>query len=95
MEIGASAVALSAILVTSGWMLWATSALGWTLLALAVIDWRHWVLPDELTMPLTPAGLLVAVTVGADATKRRHCAIRVSRPAAIANERHGLAPAGG
>ena len=28
------------------------SVLGWTLLALSLIDWRHWRLPDALTLPL-------------------------------------------
>ncbi len=28
------------------------SALGWVLLALSAIDWRHWRLPDALTLPL-------------------------------------------
>ncbi len=36
------------------------SALGWTLLALAAIDLRHYLLPDVLTLPLIPAGLAVA-----------------------------------
>ncbi len=44
----------------SGWLLWASLALGWTLLALAAIDLRHYWLPDRLTLPLIPAGLLVA-----------------------------------
>jgi leader peptidase (prepilin peptidase) / N-methyltransferase len=44
----------------SGWLLWASLALGWTLLALAAIDIRHYWLPDRLTLPLIPAGLLVA-----------------------------------
>jgi leader peptidase (prepilin peptidase) / N-methyltransferase len=59
-ELAALAVALSAVVVTSGWLLWASLALGWTLLALAAIDLRHFVLPDLLTLPLIPAGLAVA-----------------------------------
>ena len=31
--------------------------LGWTLLALSWIDWRHWVLPNSLTLPLILLGL--------------------------------------
>ena len=46
--------------VFSGWLLGASLALGWTLLALAAIDARHYRLPDRLTLPLIPAGLLVA-----------------------------------
>ena len=59
-ELAALAVALSAVAVLSGWLLWASLALGWTLLTLAIIDWRHYQLPDALTLPLIPAGLLVA-----------------------------------
>ena len=33
--------------------------LGWVLLTLAVIDWRHFLLPDSLTLPLIAGGLLV------------------------------------
>ena len=40
-----------------GW-LWASCVLGWALLALAWIDARHFRLPDALTLPLIPAGLL-------------------------------------
>ncbi len=39
-----------------GW-LWADCALGWTLLALAWIDWVHLRLPDALTLPLVLGGL--------------------------------------
>ncbi len=59
-ELAAVAVALVAAAVTSGWLLWVTCGLGWTLLALAAVDFRHFVLPDALTLPLIPAGLAVA-----------------------------------
>jgi len=59
-ELGALAVALSAALVFSGWLLWASCLFGWALLALAVIDWRDYLLPDGLTLPLVPTGLAVA-----------------------------------
>jgi leader peptidase (prepilin peptidase)/N-methyltransferase len=59
-ELAALLVAGWAGLVVPGWMLWATCGLGWTLLALAVIDQRHLVLPDVLTLPLIAAGLIVA-----------------------------------
>jgi leader peptidase (prepilin peptidase)/N-methyltransferase len=59
-ELAALAVALSAVAVLSGWLLWASRGLGWALLALAAIDLRHFVLPDVLTLPLIPAGLAVA-----------------------------------
>jgi leader peptidase (prepilin peptidase)/N-methyltransferase len=66
-ELAAALVAGWAALIVSGWPLWATCALGWTLLALAVIDQRHLVLPDELTLPLLVAGLIVAYVLNADA----------------------------
>lgn len=66
-ELAAALVAGWAALIVSGWPLWATCALGWTLLALAVIDQRHLVLPDELTLPLLVAGLIVAYLLNADA----------------------------
>lgn len=59
-ELAALAVAVPAALVLSGWLLWVSLALGWTLLALAAIDLRHYLLPDALTLPLIPAGLAVA-----------------------------------
>jgi leader peptidase (prepilin peptidase) / N-methyltransferase len=58
-ELAALGVALWAWTATSGWLLWATAALGWTLLALTLIDWRHFILPDVLTLPLAPAGIAV------------------------------------
>jgi leader peptidase (prepilin peptidase)/N-methyltransferase len=62
-ELAALAVAASAAWVLSGWLLWASLGLGWTLLALAAIDLRHYVLPDLLTLPLIPAGLAVALAL--------------------------------
>ena len=59
-ELAALAVALSAAMVLSGWLLWASLGLGWTLLTLAAIDWREFVLPDIITLPLIPSGLVVA-----------------------------------
>ncbi|MGF1641915.1 MAG: prepilin peptidase [Rhodospirillales bacterium] len=59
-EGAAVAVALWAAAVVPGWPLWASCVLGWALLALAVIDQRHRVLPDALTLPLLAAGLAVA-----------------------------------
>jgi leader peptidase (prepilin peptidase) / N-methyltransferase len=59
-ELAALAVAASAALVVSGWLLLVSCMLGWTLLTLAAIDQRHFLLPDILTLPLIPAGLLVA-----------------------------------
>jgi leader peptidase (prepilin peptidase)/N-methyltransferase len=60
MELGALLVAFSAALVFSGWLLWVSCGFGWTLLAIAAIDYRHMILPDGLTLPLIPGGLGVA-----------------------------------
>ncbi len=59
-ELAALAVALWAATELSGWLLWASCALGWALLALAAIDLRRLVLPDSLTLPLAACGLAVA-----------------------------------
>ena len=59
-ELAALAVALSAWSATTGWLLWASCGLGWTLLALAATDQREQLLPDALTLPLIPAGFVVA-----------------------------------
>jgi leader peptidase (prepilin peptidase)/N-methyltransferase len=65
-ELAAALVAGWAAAVVSGGPLWATCVLGWTLLALAVIDQRHLLLPDELTLPLIAAGLIFAALLDAD-----------------------------
>lgn len=62
-ELAAAAIALWSFAVVPGWLAWATCALGWTLLALGLIDARHLYLPDGLNLPLIPAGLLVAWAV--------------------------------
>jgi leader peptidase (prepilin peptidase)/N-methyltransferase len=58
-ELAATIVALWAATVSEGAMLWASCALGWVLLALAVIDFREEFLPDVLTLPLVLLGLVV------------------------------------
>jgi leader peptidase (prepilin peptidase)/N-methyltransferase len=61
-ELAALATAIWAAMVLDGegWILWAGCLLGWTLLALALIDARHLLLPDALTLPLLPVGLAAA-----------------------------------
>lgn len=59
-ELAAVVVAAWSAALGSGWIVWASCALGWTLIALAVIDWRHRLLPDFLTVPLIAAGWAVA-----------------------------------
>ena len=59
LELTAVIVAVWAATVFSDGMLWVSCALGWTLLALAVIDYKYFLLPDFLTLPLIPFGLIV------------------------------------
>lgn len=58
-ELAAAGAALWAAILVSGGLLWASCLLGWTLLALGLIDFRSYILPDFLTLPLIPVGLLV------------------------------------
>lgn len=59
MEIAACVVGLWAAVAVPPDMLWQTCLLGWTLLALAVIDWRTLLLPNVLTLPLAGLGLVI------------------------------------
>lgn len=59
-ELAAVAVAAWALFTVPTYLIWPTAGFGWVLLALAVIDARHFILPDVLTLPLIPAGLAVA-----------------------------------
>jgi leader peptidase (prepilin peptidase)/N-methyltransferase len=65
-EIGAGAIAVWSFAVLPGWLAWASCGLGWTLLAMSLIDARHLYLPNRLTLPLIPAGLAVAWAVDPD-----------------------------
>lgn len=56
--IGALACGLAPGLVGAGWAL-----LGWLLLTLAILDWRHFWLPDALTLPLAFLGLTLGLWV--------------------------------
>ena len=57
-ELAATAVAVWAVAAGgTGAVLWATCGFGWALLALGLIDWQHFRLPDVLTLPLLLAGL--------------------------------------
>lgn len=59
-EVATFAVAAWSLWIVDGWQVWASCALGWTLLTLAAIDWRDGVLPDVLTLPLAAGGLAMA-----------------------------------
>lgn len=66
-ELAALAIAAWALAVLPGWLAWAGAGFGWVLLTLAIIDARHFLLPDALTLPLAPAGLAVAWFANPDA----------------------------
>jgi leader peptidase (prepilin peptidase)/N-methyltransferase len=65
-EIAAIVLAVSAAGVFAGPAIWIACGLAWTLLALAVADSHFGLLPDVLTLPLLPAGLLAAWWSGDD-----------------------------
>lgn len=47
-------------------LLWASCGYGWILLTLGIIDARHFLLPDALTLPLMALGLAVAGIIEPD-----------------------------
>jgi len=57
-ELAALAIALISVALDRGIDAWVDAMLGWWLLALGWIDWRRFVLPDLLTWPLVPLGLV-------------------------------------
>jgi leader peptidase (prepilin peptidase) / N-methyltransferase len=59
-ELAAIGVVAWAVTVFTDWVLWVSCVLGWTLLALAIIDYKYYLLPDFLTLPLIPLGLVAA-----------------------------------
>lgn len=63
MEIAALAVVIWAASVTSNAILVVTCVFGWWLLVLAATDWRDFLLPDALTLPLAVAGIVVSYVI--------------------------------
>ena len=57
MEVGCAIIGAFACGLTPGAAGYALAFFGWLLLALAVLDWRHFWLPDALTVPLVFLGL--------------------------------------
>lgn len=66
-ELATVLVTTSAALVLEGGLLWVSVGLGACLLTLAVIDLRHFILPDVITLPLIPIGLVVAYLIRPEA----------------------------
>jgi len=60
MELGAAAVCVWSVAAVPQAILIPSVALGWILLTLAVMDWRHLLLSDALTLPLLGSGLVIA-----------------------------------
>jgi leader peptidase (prepilin peptidase)/N-methyltransferase len=60
LELAAVGVSVESAMVFSGWSIWASCLLGWALLVLIATDCKYYLLPDFLTLPLIPAGLLVS-----------------------------------
>src|SRR5689334_12905633 len=58
-EIGAFAIAVSAMGVLDGALVWMTIGLGWILLTLAAMDLRHMILANSLNLLLLGSGLIV------------------------------------
>lgn len=56
----------AAISLPGSLLIWAGCILGWALLAAAVIDARHLLLPDALILPLIPAGIMLHAWVAPD-----------------------------
>lgn len=60
LEAGAAIIAVTAILAHPFPAALATALLGWWLFLIAALDLEHHWLPDRLTLPLIPAGFVVA-----------------------------------
>ena len=63
-EIAAFAIAGLSVLMLDGWAVAAGCALGWLLLALALIDIKHFLLPDRLTATVLCVGVVFALWLG-------------------------------
>ncbi len=61
-ELAAALIGSVAFLAHPGMVGLATALFGWWLLLVAALDARHHWLPDRLTLPLLPAGLVVAAS---------------------------------
>jgi len=93
-EIGALLWALPLALAISALSLWAfpvrlalaSCAPGWAMLAVALVDARHFIVPDVLSLPAIPAGLLASGSLldpSADIPRRSRPAIETSPRAAV------------
>jgi len=65
-ELAATLVAAWAIMALPPELVWPGCALGWTMLAASLIDFRHLILPDSLVLPLVPAGIALHALIVPD-----------------------------
>ncbi|RIA45572.1 type 4 prepilin peptidase 1 [Hephaestia caeni] len=70
-EIAAAAIAGAAFALASPPAAFGWSVLGWGLLLLALLDWRHFWLPDTLTLGLALLGLVIGGVIGAGSAADR------------------------
>jgi leader peptidase (prepilin peptidase)/N-methyltransferase len=59
-ELASACLGMFALVAHPGWLGLVTALLGWWLLLIALLDLIHQWLPDRLTLPLIPLGLLAA-----------------------------------
>jgi leader peptidase (prepilin peptidase) / N-methyltransferase len=83
-ELAALGVAVWAATSTSQWEFWASCVLGWTLLALAITDFREYLLPDFLTLPLIAVGFAEAAVFEPQALLSRVVAASIGLGAVLA-----------
>lgn len=62
-EIAALALGAWAVLVVTGWAIWPTLFLGWSLLALALMDLRYLVLADIIVLPILAVGIATSFAI--------------------------------
>jgi leader peptidase (prepilin peptidase) / N-methyltransferase len=70
-EAAALGVAIWSACLVSGGLLWLSCLLGWTLLALIASDFKYFLLPDFLTLPLLAAGLAAGWAFDPDSARDR------------------------
>lgn len=63
MELGAVLIALTSVALLPPAAAWFGCLLGWLLLAASAVDATHLVVPDKLSVPLVPLGILAAEVV--------------------------------
>lgn len=65
-ELAALGLAVWAVLVVAGWIVWPTLFLGWSLLVLALMDIRYLVLADIIVLPVLAVGIATSFAISED-----------------------------